>query len=141
MKAFFDTSVLVPIFYGDHAHHQASIQLFIQFNKSTGCCGAHSLIEVYSSLTRMPGKYRISSEQAMLFIGGIRERLSIIALDGDEYADALEASAAAGIVGGSIYDSMLAHCAIKARAETIYSWNAQHYAQCGAEVTPRLKTP
>jgi hypothetical protein len=42
MKGFFDTSVLVPVFYGDHIHHQASLALFIQFDRSTGCCGAHS---------------------------------------------------------------------------------------------------
>src|SRR5580658_2022514 len=108
MKGFFDTSVLVPVFYGDHAHHQASLSLFIQFDKSTGCCAAHSLAEVYSTLTRMPGKHRVSAEQAMLFIGSIRERLSIVALSGDEYADALQASAAIGIVGGTIYDAMLA---------------------------------
>jgi predicted nucleic acid-binding protein len=93
MKGFFDTSVLVPVFYGDHVHHRASLPLFIQFDKTTGCCGAHSLAEVYSTLTRMPSKYRISGEQAMLFIGSIRERLSIVALNGDEYADALQASA------------------------------------------------
>jgi predicted nucleic acid-binding protein len=141
MKGFFDTSVLVPVFYGDHVHHQASLQLFIQFDKLTGCCGAHSLAEVFSTLTRMPGKHRISGEQAMLFIADIRERLSLIALDANEYAKALEASAARGIVGGGIYDAMLAHCAIKAQAETIYSWNSRHYAQCGPEVTQRLKTP
>jgi hypothetical protein len=56
----------------------------------------------------MPGKHRISGEQAMLFIGGIRDRLSIIAPSGDEYADALEASAALGIVGGGIYDALKA---------------------------------
>jgi predicted nucleic acid-binding protein len=141
MKGFFDTSVLVPVFYGDHVHHQASLALFIQFDKSTGCCGAHSLAEVYSTLTRMPGKNRISGEQAMLFIGSIRERLAIIALSSDEYADALEASAALGIVGGGIYDAILAHCAIKAKAETIYTWNGRHYTQCGSKVTPRLRTP
>ena len=116
MKGFFDTSVLVPVFYGDHVHHQASLALFIQFDKSTGCCGAHTLAEVYSTLTRMPGKHRISGEQAMLFIGSIRERLSIIALSGDEYADALQVSAALGIVGGGIYDALLAHCAIKSQS-------------------------
>ena len=99
MKGFFDTSVLVPVFYGSHFHHK-SLDLFIQFNKSTGCCGAHSLAEVYSTLTRMPGKHRISAEQAMLFTGSIRERLSIITLTGDEYADALQASSARGIVTG-----------------------------------------
>ena len=141
MKGFFDTSVLVPVFYGTHVHHQASLELFIQFDKSTGCCGAHSLTEVYSTLTRMPGKHRISGEQARLFVGSIRERLSIVALNGDEYADALQAFSALGIVGGGIYDAMLAHCALKVQAETIYSWNVRHYAQCGPEVTRRLRTP
>jgi hypothetical protein len=58
-------------FYGDHVHHQASLRLFIQLDRATGCCGAHSLAEVFSTLTRMPGKHRISGEQAMLFIGSI----------------------------------------------------------------------
>jgi predicted nucleic acid-binding protein len=141
MKGFFDTSVLVPVFYGTHVHHQASLKLFIQFDKSTGCCGAHSLAEVYSTLTRMPGKHRISGEQAMLFVSTLRDRLSIIALSGDEYADALQTSSALGIVGGGIYDAILAHCALKAQAKTIYSWNGRHYAQCGPEVTRRLRTP
>jgi predicted nucleic acid-binding protein len=141
MKAFFDTSALVPVFYGDHVHHQPSLDLFIRFNRSTGCCAAHSLAEVYSTLTRMPGKHRISGEQAMLFVGSIRERLSIIALDGDEYAGALEAAATRGIVGGNIYDAMLAHCALKAKAQAIYSWNGRHYGQCGQEVIRRLRTP
>lgn len=141
MKGFFDTSVLVPVFYGDHVHHKASLELFIQFDKSTGCCGAHSLAEVYSTLTRMPGKHRISADQAMLFIGSIRERLSIVALNGDEYANALQASTALGVVGGGIYDAVLAHCAMKAEAETIYSWNVRHYIQFGVDVAKRLKTP
>jgi predicted nucleic acid-binding protein len=140
MKAFFDTSVLVPVFYGDHTHHQASLQLFTEHQKNSGCCGAYSLAEVYSTLTRMPGRHRISGEQAMLFIGNIRERLSIIALDGDEYARALESSAALGIVGGAIYDALLAACATKARAQAIYTWNARHYAQCGPAVTALLRT-
>jgi predicted nucleic acid-binding protein len=141
VKGFLDTSVLVPVFYGDHVHHQASLARFVQFNKSTGCCGAHSLAEVYSTLTRMPGKHRISCEQALLFIAIIRERLSVIALSGDEYADALASAAALRIVGGSVYDAILARCALKSRADAIYSWNARHYAQCGPEVTRRLRTP
>ena len=65
MKGFFDTSALVPVFYGDHVHHKPSLARFIQFDRTTGCCAAHSLAEVYSTLTRMPGKHRISAEQAM----------------------------------------------------------------------------
>jgi len=141
MKGFFDTSVLVPLFYRDHVHHGPSLELFIQFNKSTGCCGAHSLAEVYATLTRMPGKRRISGEQAMLFIGNIRERLSIVVLGSNEYADVLQASAALGIVGGGTYDALLAHCALQGKAEAIYTWNIRHYSWCGREVAGRLRTP
>jgi predicted nucleic acid-binding protein len=141
VRGFFDTSVLVPLFYRDHVHHGPSQELFIQFNQSTGCCGAHSLAEVYATLTRMPGKRRISGEQAMLFIGNIRERLSIVTLNSEEYADALQSSAALGIVGGGIYDAMLAHCALKAKAQAIYTWNVRHYTLCGREVVGRLRTP
>src|ERR1700683_4494701 len=141
MKGFFDTSVLVPLFYRDHVHHRPSQELFIRFNRSTGCCGAHSLAEVYATLTRMPGKRRISGQQAMLFIGNIRERLSIVTLSGEEYADSLEASAALSIVGGNIYNALRAHCALKAKAEAIYTWNTRHYTLCGRDVMGRLRTP
>lgn len=141
MKGFLDTSVLVPVFYGDHVHHQASLELFIQFDKTSGCCGAHSLVEVYSTLTRMPGKHRISSEQAWLFVDNIRERLSVIALSADEYADAVQAASALGIVGGGIYDAMLAHCAYKAEAETIYTWNIRHYTLGARAARVRMRTP
>ncbi len=66
---------------------------------------------------------------------------SIIALTGDEYADALQAASVRGIVGVGIYDALLANCAIKTQAETIYTWNVRHYSLCDPEVTQRLRTP
>lgn len=77
--------------------------------------------EPHAILTRVPGKYRISGEQAMLFLGDLRERLSLITLDEEEYFRALRDAASPGVAGGAICDAMLAHCALKARAETIYS--------------------
>ena len=141
MKRFLDTSVLVPVFYGDHQHHDASLALFVSCDQTSSCCGAHSLAEVFATLTRLPGKYRVSAEQALLFVGSIRDRLSIVALESEDYIDTLEVSAALGIVGGSIYDAILARCALKVQAETIYTWNIRHYAQCGQEVLARLQTP
>jgi predicted nucleic acid-binding protein len=122
VKAFLDTSVLVATFYADHEHHESSIELFLRYEKREVCCGAHSLAEVYASLTGMPGKDRVGPDEAMLFLGNIRERLSIIALTDREYFKALEALAGAGITGGGIYDGTLGHCALKAGAETIYTW-------------------
>jgi len=141
VKAFFDTSVLVPVFYGDHEHHAASLSLFLQFTKDDACCGAHTLAEIYSTLTRMPGKYRATADQAMLFVGSVLERLSIIALSAEEYATALDFWSQAGVTGGTIYDALLASCALKAAAEEIYSWNLRHYRGLGTAVESRLNQP
>ena len=51
VKAFLDTSVLVATFYADHEHHRPSIDLFLRFRKEEACCAAHSLAEVYVTLT------------------------------------------------------------------------------------------
>jgi len=141
MKLFFDTSVLIPVFLEDHEHHEASFAAFLGADKARACCAAHSLAEMYSALTRLPGKHRLSGDQVLLFLQAIRDRLTIIHLDGAEYFSAIEKAAAAGIVGGTIYDALLARCALKAKAETIYTWNVNHFQRLGPEIAKRLKTP
>jgi predicted nucleic acid-binding protein len=141
VKAFFDTSVLVPTFLGDHEHHEASLDAFLRFGKHQACCAAHSLAEVYATLTRMPGKYRVSCEQAMLFLAEIRQRLTLVVLDEEEYYTAIEQASALGVIGGTVYDALLARCALKARVETLYTWNVKHFQQLGLEVIKRIRTP
>lgn len=104
-------------------------------------CGAHSLAEVYANLTRMPGRDRTTGPEAMLFVDQLRQMLRVITLEVHEYAAVLGASAQRGIVGGAIYDALLAQCALKAEAEVIYTWNIKDFARCGPEVARRLRTP
>jgi predicted nucleic acid-binding protein len=89
----------------------------------------------------MPGKHRVSPDQALLFVDDILERLTVVALTPEEYTTMLRSFGALGIVGGTIYDAMLAGCALKANAETIFTWNMRHFVQCGPEVTRRLRKP
>jgi len=117
------------------------MEAFLRFTRPDAACAAHSLAEIYASLTRMPGEHRMSSAQALLFLGSLHERLAVVALDASEYFSSLERFASLGIVGGTIYDALLAACALKAGAETIYTWNLRHFRQCGAEVAARLRTP
>ena len=136
-----DTSVLVASFYGDHVDHRASHSLFVSLNKKTGAVAAHSLAEVYSSLTRMPGRDRVCGEHAMLFLGNIRERLHVVTLDDDEYFRAIQAFAANGGAGGGIYDALIAHCALKAKAATIYTWNTKDFKRLGPIISARVEVP
>jgi predicted nucleic acid-binding protein len=141
LKAFFDTSVLLPVFFEDHEHHEASLKIFLKAEKKQSCCGGHSLAELYATATRLPGKHRLSGEQVLLFLENVRERFTIVTLTADEYFAVVKEGAARNMVGGMIYDAILAQCAIKAGAEIIYTWNLKHFQQLGTKVTTRLRTP
>jgi predicted nucleic acid-binding protein len=141
MKFFFDTSVLLPVFLEDHEHHEASLKAFLKTHKENGYCGAHSLAELYATATRLPGKHRLGGEQVLLFMENVVERLTPVALTGEEYYHAIKAAAANGIVGGTIYDALLARCAAKAGADVVYTWNTKHFRQLGSDLIKRLRTP
>jgi predicted nucleic acid-binding protein len=141
VKFFFDTSVLLSCFFEDHVHHEASLQAFLGADQVTGCCGAHSLAELYAAATRLPGKNRLSGEQVILFLGDVRERLDVVSLTPEEYYAALSAAAASGILGGAVYDALLCRCAVKANAEIIYTWNVKHFQQVSPDIAKRLRTP
>ena len=53
----------------------------------------------------------------------------------------LQTHADLGIVGGAIYDALLAACALKSGASTRFTWNLRHYGQFGPQVTSLLQTP
>lgn len=141
MKYFFDTSVLIPVFLSDHEHHDRSFAAFAAADRRSACCAAHSLAEVYATVTRLPGKYRLSGEQAVLFLEAIEERLTIVSLEGDEYLRTIRRAAVEGIVGGALYDYLLAACALKAGAEVLYTWNLRDFKRLGADLSKRLRTP
>jgi predicted nucleic acid-binding protein len=141
VKAFFDTSVLIPVFMEDHQHHEASLDAFLKAGNHQGSCAAHSLAEFYAVVTRLPGRHRLDGDQALLFLQGIRERLAIVTLTAEEHFRALKDAAGAGIVGGTVYDVLLAHCAAKAEAQILYTWNVKHFERFGLGAAKRIQTP
>jgi predicted nucleic acid-binding protein len=141
VKAFLDTSVLVATFYADHEHHLPSIDLFVRFERKNVCCAAHSLTEVYATLTGMPGNRRVSGDEALLFLGDIRERLTLVALDEQEYFRVVESAASAGLASGAIYDAILGHCALKSRAEVIYTWKSRDFLRLAPAIAGRVRNP
>jgi predicted nucleic acid-binding protein len=140
LRAFFDTSVLIPVFLEDHEHHEQSLKAFVDTDKRQDCCAAHTLAEVYSTMTRLPGRHRLSGEQVLLFLENIREHLTLVTLTGDEYHTAIKDAAEAGVIGGTIHDALIARCAVKAKVDAIYTWNTRHFQRFGAAIVKRLRT-
>lgn len=141
MKTFFDTSVLVAVFIDDHVHHDASFALFSNTSRKSSYCSAHTLAELFSSLTRMPGRYRARPDEALLFLEAAASRLTPLALDADEYWVVLKECSARNIAGGAVYDALIARCALKANARALYTWNVDDFRRLGSEVAAIVRTP
>jgi predicted nucleic acid-binding protein len=141
VKWFFDTSVLVPALLPDHPHHARSFALFASASRKHASCAAHSLAEAYSTFTRYPGKERMSAEAANLVVQEIERRFTLFALTNDEYCAAIRRMARLGIVGGAVYDGLLAACALKARADHLYTWNVRHFDLLGADIQKLITIP
>lgn len=141
MRAFVDTTVLLAAANADHPHYEPSHALVLGLRPRQDACAAHSLAELYSTLTRMPFPQRRNGSEAMLFVADVQARLTPIALTPEEHFAAISEYSEMGVVGGAIYDALIARCALKAKAQTIYTWNIRHFRQFGPEVEKKLRVP
>ena len=141
MKYFFDTTVLVAGILEEHQHHDPSFLALSTATRSSAFCAAHNVAEVYATLTRYPGKQRLSAQQALLAVRAIEDRFSIVALNTREYLDAIRRFADIGITGGTMYDGLIAACALKAKADILYTWNVGHFVLLGDEIARKVRTP
>lgn len=141
MRWLADTSVLVPVFLPGHVHHQRSFELFSRATVKSAFCAAHSIAEVYATMTRLPGKHRTSGQQALTFLEMIENRFNFVALEVEDYLAIGREAATLGIVGGTAYDAIVAACAAKAKAEVIYTWNVGHFMRLGDDIARKVRTP
>ncbi|HVO56905.1 MAG TPA: PIN domain-containing protein [Dongiaceae bacterium] len=141
MKSFFDTSVLIAVFLGDHVHHDASLRIFAAATKNDAACSTHTLAEVFAVLSALPLKPPISAEQAGLFVGEVYQRLTPVSLDADECFQTVQEAAERGVAGGRIYDALLLQSARKCGAEMIYTWNLKHFQAIAPDLAQRMRNP
>jgi len=74
-------------------------------------------------------------------VSQIRERLTLITLSEQEYVSALEAASSGTIVGAAAYDALITHCALKAGADILLTWNVRDFIRLGSAVAQLVKTP
>jgi predicted nucleic acid-binding protein len=141
VRHFFDTTVLVAAVLEEHRDHFASFRALSSATRTNSFCAAHSVAEMFATLTRIPGKQRLSAEQSLLAIGAVEDRLTAVSLDATEYFAAVRKFAAIGVIGGTIYDGLIGACALKSKADVIYTWNVAHFLLLGSEVAQKVRTP
>jgi predicted nucleic acid-binding protein len=96
---------------------------------------------MYAVLSRMPGGRRQRPEIAGILVGQIVDKLTIVALTAEEYADTIRSAVQAKIAGGTIFDALLLACARKFNPEYIYTWNLRHFQLVAPDLKDRIISP
>jgi len=141
VRVFLDSSVMIAAFWGDHADHDRSLRVFAELNRQTGSCAMQSVTDVYAAMTALPIHLPPAPEQALLFVEGISERLTIISLTEAESINAIRDSADRHLAGGHVYDALVMASARKSGADIIYTWDPGHFRRIAPDLADRIRTP
>ena len=126
MEIFFDTTVLVAASERSHPHYAQAWPALqrVAAGKDNGFIGAHSIAEVYASLTRLPVQPRIHPVEASRIItDNILPHFEVIPIVKSDYLAALKTMRSGGWSGAKIYDALLLCCAAKCKPDRIYTFN------------------
>lgn len=77
----------------------------------------------------------------MTLLEMIQERFRFVALDVADDLATIGEAAALGIVGGTTYDALVAACALKAKADVLYTWKIGHFLLLGDELARKVRKP
>ena len=141
-KAFYDTSVLVAASVRAHPHHAASVAVLAGATNNTGACAAHSLAELYATLTALPLSPRIHPSDAFDAVTHRARTLHYIALDAAEIEFAIREAATRHAVSGQICDALILAAAKRSKADIVYTWDVGHFRRLASEsLAARIQTP
>jgi predicted nucleic acid-binding protein len=138
---FLDTSVLIAASDAQNSRHELSAPLLAAATRRSTACGAHTLAEVFAVLSRLPGGRRQRPEIAGLLVNQIIERVTVIPLTVEEYAETIRNIARSLLTGGIVFDALLLACARKVEPDRIYTWNVRHFRMVAPDLAERIMTP
>ena len=78
-------------------------------------------------LTRLPAPHRLRATDAIALIESNWRDTPTVQLTGAEMWSALREAQRRTMIGGQMYDVLIALAALKAEASTIITWNVRHY--------------
>jgi predicted nucleic acid-binding protein len=88
---------------------------------------AHSMVEAYAVVTRLPSRHRLKPSDALSLLESNGGQTTLVHLTGREVWSVLRRASTRGVVGGRTYDLLLAMAALKAKAATLLTWNVKHF--------------
>ena len=144
MKIFFDTSVLVAAFVNAHPRHANCLPWLQKVKKKEieGIISVHSLIEIYSILTKLPLSPRINPALALNLIKeNILEDFELVTYDKKDYINLLDELSRGNIAGGASYDGLILNAAKKVTADKILTLNVNDFIRVCPQLVRIISEP
>ncbi|MFK7935757.1 MAG: type II toxin-antitoxin system VapC family toxin [Saprospiraceae bacterium] len=127
MKILLDTNVLVAANVKNHEHN-AFAENWLFDTEENIAISAHSILETYSTLTRVPFIPKVTPEQAnYIILDVILPRVEILTLQDSDYAEVVQLMSKNKFIGGIIYDAAIVHCAVRNGVKKIVTGNVKHF--------------
>ena len=144
MKVLFDTSVLVAAIVEAHPRHSGAASWLkrAKAGEVEFLTASHSLAELYSVLSTLPARPRISPANAWRLVQeNIVASARLIALSPADYSMTLQRASEMGLSGGVIYDALIARAAEKAGAERLLTLNEADFLRVWPDSASILLVP
>jgi predicted nucleic acid-binding protein len=137
-----DTTVLFAASDAGHEHHARSLALVATAAPAISFVAAHSLAELYATLSGVPGPRMRRTDRVLAAVEQAARSFTAVTLEAEDYLWALRHAAGLEHRSGQIYDTLILKCAERADAETIYTWNIGHFRRIAwPEIAARIRTP
>ncbi|MDH7485804.1 MAG: PIN domain-containing protein [Anaerolineae bacterium] len=144
MKVLLDTSVLVAAMVEAHPQHQQALPWLQRARRGelSAVIASHTLAELYSVLTSLPVRPRISPSIAWHLIQeNVLATIEAVDLSAEDYRTVLEHLSASGMTGGTVYDALIAHVAWKAGVDRLVTLNPTDFHRAYPALSKRITAP
>ncbi len=127
-----DTNCNVALLSSQHEHHGrvvGEVERRLD-DGETLVMAAHTLVETYSVLTRLPAPHRLSPTdcRALIEANFSPDMVEVVTLSADDYRRLIHDAPDSNIVGGRVYDAVIAACARSGRVDTLLTFDERHFA-------------
>lgn len=143
VKVLFDTSVIVAALLPQHSSHLPCFSQLraAESNHIQGYLSTHSLAEIYSVMTRMPSKPRLSPADVQRLLHHCLGYLNAIPLERSDYETAIAQMVTLNLPGGGIFDALIAQAALKISADQLLNLNPKHFKRLSISISQMVKIP
>ena len=130
MRFYFDTSIFIAAAIEAHPQSVPARVIFQSLIKSKheACTSTHTLVEVYSVLTRAPFRPPVHPTEAFQLIESmIGPSTELVSLIARETKATIKGCALRGISGARVHDALHLACATKATFDRVITFNLRDF--------------